>query len=108
MKIITPTEFLTFANGMCDIYEVENNKLADKKFTLCFGDRTVGMQRFFVARTATTEINRLIQVPRQLAITAKDNVVIDSLRYKIEQLQQLNDTNPPVTLLTLRQIGVIV
>lgn len=107
MKIKTPTEFLTFNDGVCDVYEVKQNQLANKKMTLCFGDRTVGMKRFYAARAATVLINRLIQVPRQLSITAKDNVVIDNTRYKIEQLQQINDTNPPVTILTLRKIGVI-
>ena len=108
MKIKTPTEFLTFTDGMCDIHAVKGNQLAEKEMTLCFGDRTVGMKRFYAARTVTVEINRLIQVPRQLSITATDNVVISSARYKIEQLQHLNDTSPPVTLLTLHQIGVIV
>ncbi len=30
MKIQTPTEFLTFNDGSCDIYSVSGNKLADK------------------------------------------------------------------------------
>ena len=106
MKIQTPTEFLTFNDGMCDIYSVVNNKLGSKIMTLCFGDRTVGMQRFWVARAASTEINRVIHVPRQYSITTDQNVVISETRYRIEQTQQLNDTNPPVTVLTLRKIGV--
>jgi hypothetical protein len=107
MKIKTPTEFLTFNDGYCDIFEVKGNQLGEKKMTLCYGDRTVGMKRYFAARTATVEINRLIHVPRQLSITAKDNVMIGTARYKIEQVQHLNDTNPPATVLTLRQIGAI-
>lgn len=106
MKIQTPTEFLTFSNGICDIYSVSGNKLSDKIMTLCYGNRTVGMKRFYAARAASTEIDRLIQIPRQLSITVDQNVVIDKIRYRIEQLQQLNDTNPPVTLLTLHKIGV--
>jgi hypothetical protein len=105
MKIQTPTEFLTFNNGQCDIYTVKGNQLADKKMSLCFGDRTVGIKRFYAARAATTEINRVIQVPRQLSITPKDNVIIGSDRYKIEQLQQLYDANPPATVISLSKIG---
>ena len=107
MKIETPTEFLTFTSGYCDIYSVKGNKRDQKKMTLCFGDRTVGMKRYYAARAATTEINRLIQVPQQLSITANDRVLIDANEYKIVQLQQLNDTNPRVTVLTLRYIEAI-
>jgi hypothetical protein len=107
MKIKTPTEFLTFNDGICDIYNVKGNKISDKLMTLCFGDRTVGMKRYYAARAATVEINRLIQVPQQLSITASNRVVIDNNEYKIEQVQQLNNTNPPVTVLTLRKIGAI-
>lgn len=106
MKIKTPTEFLTFNNGTCDIYNVKGNKISDKLMTLCFGDRTVGMKRYYAARAATVEINRLIQVPQQLDITPGNRVVISNNEYKIEQVQQLNDTNPLVTVLTLRKIGV--
>lgn len=108
MKIQTPTEFLTFGDGLCDIYNVSGNKLADKAISgLCFGNRTVGVKRFYVARAATTQIDRLIQVPQRLDVTAVQNVVISGERYKIEQIQQLNDTNPRATLLTLRRIGVM-
>jgi len=105
MKIQTPSEFLTFTDGFCDIYSVNGNKIKDKLLTLCFGDRTVGMKRFYAARAASTEITRVIQVPRQLSIEAVHRAVICSVEYKIEQVQHLNDTNPPATVLTLRKIG---
>lgn len=107
MKIQTPTEFLTFNNGYCDVYTVKGNKPDKKIMTLCFGDRVAGFKRFFAARAASTNINRLIQVPMQFSVTPEHNVVISGTRYKIEQLQNLNDTNPPVTVLTLRKIGVM-
>lgn len=105
MKIQTPIEFLTFTDGFCDIYSVKGNKRDQKLLTLCFGDRTVGMKRFYKARAASTEIDRVIQVPRGLSIEADHRAVIDGTEYKIEQVQQLYDTNPPVTVLTLRKIG---
>ena len=107
MKIQTPTEFLTFNDGQCDIYTVSGNKLCDKLMTLCFGKRTVGMKRFYAARAASTEINRLIHIPLREDVTAENNVVISGNRYHIEQLQNLYDTNPPATVLTLRKIGVV-
>lgn len=105
MKIQTPTEFLTFTDGFCDIYSVKGNKRDQKLLTLCFGDRTVGMKRFYAARAASTEADRVIQVLRQPSIEADHRAVIDGAEYKIEQVQHLSYTNPPVTVLTLRKIG---
>jgi hypothetical protein len=105
MKIRTPTEFLTFSDGFCDIYTVKGNRLDAKLLTLCFGDRTVGMKRYYAARAASVEITRLIQVPRQKSIEAVHRAVINGAEYKIEQVQHLSDTNPPATLLTLRKVG---
>lgn len=107
MKIQTPTEFLTFNDGRCDIYSVSGNRLKDKIMTLCYGKRTVGMKRFYAARAASTQITRLIQIPLREDVTADNNVVISGTRYRIEQSQYLYDTNPPVTVLTLRKIGVV-
>lgn len=105
MKIRTPTEFLTFSDGLCDIYSVKGNRPDMKLMTVCFGERTVGMKRFYAARAASTEITRLIQVPRQPAIEAVNRAVIGGTEYRIEQVQHIIDSNPPATLLTLRKIG---
>ena len=106
MKIQTPTEFLTFNDGSCDIYSVSGNKLGNKIMTLCFGNRTVGMKRFYAARAASTEINRLIHIPLREDVTTENRAVIEKAVYKIEQSQNLYDTNPRVTVLTLHRIGV--
>jgi hypothetical protein len=108
MKIKTPTEFLTFHDGQCNICEVKGNQLAGRKMTLDFGERTVGMKRLYTARAASSEINRLIQVPQMRSVTVKDNAVIGTTRYKIDAVQHLNDTNPPVTVLTLVWIGATI
>ena len=105
MKIQTPSEFLTFNDGQCDIYSVSGNKLKDKIMTLCYGNRTVGMKRFYAARAANTEITRIIQVPLREDITTENRAVIEKAEHKIEQTQYLYDTNPPATVLTLRKIG---
>jgi hypothetical protein len=107
MKIQTPTEFLTFKDGKCIIYNVKGNQLAEPVEPLDFGNRTVGIKRFYAARAATTQVDRLIHVPQRLNITAMQNVVIDGARFKIEQIQQLYDTNPWATVLTLHRIGVM-
>ena len=106
MKIQTPTEFLTFNDGSCDIYSVSGNRLKDKLLTICYGKRTVGMKRFYAARAASTEIDKVIQIPLREDVAAANNAVIGGIRYRIEQSQNLYDTNPPATVLTLRKIGM--
>ena len=108
MKIQTPTEFLTFNDGKCDIYTVSGNKLTAKIETLDYGKRTVGFNRYYAARAASVKITMLIQIPQRLYITPEQhNAVISGNRYKIEQVQELNDTNPRATVLTLNMIGVV-
>lgn len=108
MKIQTPTQFETFTDGVCDVYAVKDNKLGDKIMTLNFGDQVIGAKRYYSARAASIEITRLIRVPRQLSITGIERVVITGNKYKIEQVQHINDSNPPKTVLSLYKIGVMV
>lgn len=108
MKIQTPTPFLAFKDGFCDIYTVTGNQLSDKVMTLPYGRRVLGGKRFYAARAASITIDLLIEVPRQFSITAAHNAVIEGMRYRIEQVQHIDDTNPPSTVLTLRKIGVTV
>lgn len=105
MKIQTPTEFLTFNDGFCDIYTTKNNKLDKRVLHLRFGDRVVGFKRHFAARAANTRATRLIQVPlqQQHEITAADRAVIEKAEYRVEQIQPLKDRNPPVSVLTLER-----
>lgn len=105
MKIQTPTEFLTFNDGLCNIYSLKGNAIDQKLMTLCFGNRTIGVKRNYAARAASTKIDRLIQVPLQMSITASNRVVIDDAEYKIDFVQYLKDTNPPVDVLTLVRTG---
>lgn len=106
MKIKTPTEFLTFNDGHVKICTVKNNRIQDCVKTLCYGNRTLSMSRYYTARAASTSIDKVIHVPLW-PVTTKQDAVIDNVRYKIEQAQPLKDTNPPATVLSLREIGVI-
>lgn len=106
MKIKTPLEFMTFRDGVCDIYAVRENKLdVIKAANVNYGNRVIGVNRYYAARAATVKIHRLIQIPVQHTVTPQDNVVIGGERYEIEQLQELRDTCPPVMVLTLRKFG---
>jgi len=105
--IKTPTKFETFTSGICELWTVASGKLTVKRATFHYGNRVIGMKRFYAAKAATVDINKLVHIPRYEDISSMDAVVIDSERYKIEQIQHISDTNPPITVLTLRQIGSV-
>ena len=107
MKIKTPTEFKQFNDGLCAVYTVDGNKLDKRVLSIRYGDKVIGVKRYYAARTETSRIDRLIQVPQCRMITARHNVTISGVRYLIEQVQHLDDTNPPTTVLTLRRLGVM-
>jgi hypothetical protein len=107
MKIKTPTEFLTFNDGTAYIYTVKNNKLDKLVDRYHFGKRTTTYKRYYAARTANTKIDRVIQIPYKKEFGADCAVVIDRVRYRIEQQQITETTNPTAVVLTLSKIGVI-
>lgn len=105
MKIQTPTEFQTFNDGFCDIYTVKGNQKDEKLLTLCFEYRTIGYKRHYAARAASTKIDQLIQIPGIQNVTTVNRAVICGVEYKIDAVQQLRNTNPPATVLTLQKVG---
>lgn len=108
MKIKTPTEFKTFKHGEVKVYDVKNNKMEPAPAFSCrFEDRTVTLRRYYAARGESMVLDRVIQIPRIDTAHAGQNAVIGGERYKIETVQKLRETNPPVDVLSLRKIGVI-
>ena len=109
MEIKNNIKFESFRNGIVDIYETDGaNKLAEcKESGLRFGHRTVGIKRFYEARGAQVDISSLIRIHQRRDISTQDVAVINGYRYKIVQVQQIYDTTPPVTDLTLKQMGTL-
>ena len=109
MEIKNNGKFESFRNGIVDIYEIDGaNKLGRcKESGLRFGYRTVGIKRFYAARGAQVDISSLIRIPQRQGISTQDVAVINGYRYKIVQVQPIYDTNPPVTDLTLKQMGTL-
>ena len=106
MEIKTPLKFETFTDGLLDIHNVSGNKLAEKVETLSFGNQVIGVKRNYAARSVNVEINKLVRVPLREYLTNKHNAVISGERFKIEQVQHIHDSNPPKTVLTLRQLEI--
>ncbi len=106
---------LSFNSGYCSIYKIENtaeygentNEELVIRRTCRFLDKVVGSSRFFLAKQANENIERVIVIPLFSEITTFDEIVINDERYKIIQIQHFNDTKPCSTQLSLSRVGVM-
>jgi len=103
MKIKTDTEFISFSDGVCDIYttDEDNIRMENKYSNLGFSKRILGFKRYFEASAREIDINRVIRIPLLLGIDNYDFVEIDSVKYGVKMVQEIYDTNPQSIDLTL-------
>lgn len=107
MKIKTDNiEFISFNDGVCDIYTVDEEENKTNKYTgLGFSDSVLGFNRHFAAKAVQVKVNAVIKIPKVNGIDTHDTVDIKGLgKYDIEMVQNKFDTNPPSIDLTLRQL----
>ena len=99
MKIKAPNiEFIAFKDGVCDIYyEDEDGNKVEKSI--------LGFKRHFSAKAVNVDISKVIKIPMVQGIDNYDTVEIKNEgKYKIELIQEKNDTNPPSQDITLKRI----
>ena len=108
MMIQTQMKFETFNDGIVDLYQTDDddNIIKDSKITCRFGSKTIGVKRYFAARSNDIELDRLISIHKNMSVVTDMAAVIQNTRYKIIQIQHINDTNPPTTTLSLSQRGL--
>lgn len=103
----------TFNDGLLEICEVDERVITSSKIRgVRFGDRTIGIQRHWAAKTAGSEVNRLVAVPmgilKKCIVDTGDVVVIRagaiSGQYEINQVQYKRDTSPPTIYLSLKKL----
>lgn len=82
-----------------------------KVATHCYGERTVGSNRYYTAKQADEQVDLLVRIPREYAARTGDRVYITPYAYTaptyfftIVQIQQVDDedTRLPATDLSLR------
>lgn len=105
MKIKTDNiDFVSFSDGVCDIYTIdENEKKIYKYENLGFDDLILGYKRFWAAAANQIKVNKVIKIPRLNKIDTYDKVTINGIDYDIKLVQYKPDTNPPSIDLTLQQ-----
>ena len=102
----------TFNDGIVSIYAVSNlSAPGDKrkegltlKLTLRFDERTVGMNRYYAAMQNNVKVDMVIRVQRLTDISTQDVAVVNSLQYKIKQVQYPSDVQPPCIDLSLERL----
>lgn len=112
MPRIKSRKFETFGDGLLTICEAEERNLIRTKIEhVRFGNRTVGVSRFWQARTAGNKVDKLLSIPLDLGINTvdvNDIVILESEsgsgQYGILQIQQKFDAEPPVLYLSLEKL----
>lgn len=112
MPRIKSRKFETFGDGLLTVCEAEERNLIRTKIEhVRFGNRTVGVSRFWQARTAGNKVDKLLSIPLDLGIKTvdvNDIVILESEngsgQYGILQIQQKFDAEPPVLYLSLEKL----
>ncbi len=104
----------TFNDGVCGFYSVKNAAVAAKKpiqlLVLKLGgiryhNRTVGISRFWSAKQANVQIDRLLRMPYLADVSTQDVAVTeDGVQYSVKQIQRPEDIYPPVMDVSLAKV----
>ncbi|MCB2311610.1 hypothetical protein LGL55_10605 [Clostridium tagluense] len=105
MKIKMDTEFISFGDGVCNIYTIDDKKVRlDNKYTsLGFNNRVLGVTRYFASMANKMAINNVIRIPKLDNIDTFDRIDINEKSYDIKIIQVIYDSNPPSIDLTLKE-----
>lgn len=121
--------FEMFNSGILSICEVDERKLIRTKMKgIRFGNRTVGVSRFWQAKTAGNKVDKLLSIPLEAAgadiIEIGDVVILDGEtswlwdnmtfdedemqdragQYQILQIQPKFDARPPALYLSIEKL----
>lgn len=100
--------FETFNDGILSVYEGEGRvitRVIQEKVS--FGNRTIGIKRFYQAGVEGAKIDRLISVPINNFIQKDNIIIIDNTQYTIYQIQIKYDEKPPCLYLSLLKANII-
>lgn len=117
MPQIPSRQFETFGDGLLAVCEADERTITRTKMEhVRFGNRTVGVQRFWQAKTAGNKVNKLLAVPLSVLeidmIEVNDVVILENEtemkdqagQYQILQAQPKYDARPPALYLSLEKL----
>lgn len=107
-KAAQRVKFESFLDGLCDLWQLdENRNPVPLQAGIRFQNRVVGFKRNFTAEQAGRTVQKLIRIPQNPKVTKGTFVVIGQEQYSVLQAQNIPDTIPRCTDLTLEQPDVL-
>lgn len=103
----------TFNDGILNVLEVEDREINKTLVeNIYYGNKTVGVNRFFNAKVAGSTVSKLIAIPFNYLIGRDNLVELTDFRtgeteiFKIAMLQEKFDTFPESIYLTLERTEI--
>lgn len=95
----------TFNDGVLTICKASGRSITMTKMdNIRFGNRVVGVKRFYEAKVVSDSIDRMVAILPVPGIGRQDVCLINGEQYKILQIQDKFDHNPPCLYLSLEWI----
>lgn len=113
MPRVKSRKFENFGDGLLSVCDADERTITKTKIgRIRFGNRTVGVQRFWQAKTSGDKVDRLVSVPLSVArldlVSTNDVVIIEtekcSGQYAVLQVQPKYDAEPPALYLSLEKL----
>ena len=108
------SDYETFGDGLLSICETDERNITGTKMEhIRYGNKTVGVQRFWKAKTVGNKVDKLISVP--LEVLQLDQILVNDIailetepgspgQYQILQIQPKYDSRPPALYLSLERL----
>lgn len=103
----------SFNDGLVTIYKVTDGAqpgrlpvpVLEKKLTLRYEERQLGIRRYYSARQNQVQIERVVRVPRTGRVSSQDVAVTgDGRQYRVDWVQAVKDVYPDSVDLTLAAV----
>ena len=102
------TKFEPFLDGTCDLWQLNEYRVPVLlQSGIRFQNRVVGFKRNFAADQAGRTVQKLIRIPQNPSVRKGTFVVIGQEQYTVLQAQNIPDTIPKCTDLTLEQPEIL-
>ena len=108
------SDYETFGDGLLSICETDERNITGTKMEhIRYGNKTVGVQRFWQAKTVGNKVDKLISVP--LEVLQLDQILVNDIailetepgspgQYQILQIQPKYDSRPPALYRSLERL----
>lgn len=108
---------LSYNDGLVDIYRQTDGAqpghaprpVLSKVGTLACSERRLGLQRYYTGKQNQVQVERVIRVPRGIAVTSQMVAVLrgSKTQYRIDLVQSVPDVYPPSYDLTLAKVAQV-